>query len=144
MATSPSSAETATVTEKNILREGVTAYSKPAEKPPSNNKEEDSEKNLKEVQQVIREERYVAGFKLVCIIVPTTLAYFLVMLDGSIISTAIPQITSTFPDSLLDVGWYGSAYQLASSAIQPLSGKVYMYFNTKASCWQSMHACSMS
>ncbi|KAL2866060.1 MDR family MFS transporter [Aspergillus lucknowensis] len=66
----------------------------------------------------------------VIILIPTTLVYFLLMLDGSIISVAIPAITSAF-DSLLDIGWYGGAYQLASSAFQPLSGKIYTYFSTK-------------
>lgn len=64
------------------------------------------------------------------IIVPATLVYFLVMLDGSIISTAIPQITVEF-NSLLDVGWYGSAYQLTSSAFVPLAGKIYTFFSIK-------------
>jgi hypothetical protein len=91
--------------------------------------EADSEKNPKE-----EEHEYVTGVKLIFIIISVTLVYFLVMLDGSIVSTAIPQITSDF-DSLLDVGWYGSAYQLASSACQPLSGKIYTYFNTKASTY---------
>ncbi|KAF2194356.1 MFS general substrate transporter [Zopfia rhizophila CBS 207.26] len=52
------------------------------------------------------------------------------MLDSSIISTAIPQITDEF-NSLLDVGWYGSAYQLASSAFVPLAGKIYTLFPIK-------------
>ncbi|KAK1759802.1 MFS general substrate transporter [Echria macrotheca] len=73
---------------------------------------------------------YVTGPKLFAILVPTTLVYFLVMLDGSIIATAIPAITTQF-DSLLDIAWYGSAYQLASAAFQPLSGKIYTYFSTK-------------
>ncbi|TQB76273.1 hypothetical protein MPDQ_000581 [Monascus purpureus] len=73
---------------------------------------------------------YVNGITALIIIVPTTLVYFLLMLDGSIISMAIPTITSQF-DSLLDTGWYGGAYQLASSAFQPLSGKIYTYFSTK-------------
>ncbi|KAH7323910.1 putative MFS transporter [Rhexocercosporidium sp. MPI-PUGE-AT-0058] len=59
-----------------------------------------------------------------------TIACFLVLLDVSIIATAIPQITSEF-QSLLDVGWYGSAYQLTSSAFQPFSGKIYAHFSTK-------------
>ena len=45
-------------------------------------------------------------------------------------STATPAITSEF-DSLVDIGWYGSAYQLGSSAFQPLSGKIYRYFSIK-------------
>ncbi|KAI4867402.1 MFS general substrate transporter [Hypoxylon rubiginosum] len=76
------------------------------------------------------EREYVHGIKLFAIMVPTTLVYFLLMLDGSIVSTAIPAITSEF-NSLLDIGWYGSAYQLASSSFQPLSGKIYTYFSTK-------------
>ncbi|KAL4778866.1 putative MFS transporter [Aspergillus varians] len=46
--------------------------------------------------------------RLILIIFPVTLAYFLLMLDTSIVSTAVPEITSRF-NSLLDVGWYGSA-----------------------------------
>lgn len=67
----------------------------------------------------------------VLIMIPVTLAYFLVMLDNSVITTAVPSITSHF-NSLLDIGWYGSAYQLASSAFVPMSGKIYTHFSTKA------------
>lgn len=74
----------------------------------------------------------VSGLKRALIIMPTTLVHFLVMLDSSIISTAIPQITDEF-DSLLDVGWYGSAYQLASSAFVPLAGRIYTLFSIKVS-----------
>jgi len=75
----------------------------------------------------------LSGLKRALIILPATLVYFLVMLDSSIISTAIPQITDEF-NSLLDVGWYGSAYQLASSAFVPLAGKIYTFFPIKVSC----------
>ncbi|KAI1413389.1 MFS general substrate transporter [Hypoxylon sp. FL1857] len=59
-----------------------------------------------------------------------TIVYFLIMLDNTILATAIPYITDEF-HSLLDVGWYGSAYQLASSALQPLGGKVYSKLSSK-------------
>ncbi|KAF3067388.1 putative HC-toxin efflux carrier TOXA [Daldinia childiae] len=52
------------------------------------------------------------------------------MLDNTILATAIPYITDEF-HSLLDVGWYGSAYQLACSALQPFGGKIYSKFNSK-------------
>ncbi|KAL4899479.1 hypothetical protein BDW74DRAFT_183735 [Aspergillus multicolor] len=68
--------------------------------------------------------------RLMVILFPVTLTYFLLLLDTSIIATAIPQITSHF-HSLLDVGWYGSAYQLGYAAFQPMSGKLYTYFDTK-------------
>ena len=45
---------------------------------------------------------------------------------------AIPRITSDF-HSLSDVGWYGSAYMLASCSLQPLTGKIYAHFGTKVS-----------
>ena len=72
----------------------------------------------------------LSGLKRALIIAPVTVVYFLVMLDTAIVSTAIPRITDEF-DSLLDVGWYGSAFQLASSAFVPLAGKIYTYFPTK-------------
>ena len=47
----------------------------------------------------------IPTLQIVLVLVPVTLVYFLVMLDNSIIATAIPSITSEF-NSLLDVGWY--------------------------------------
>ncbi|KAI0132386.1 putative aflatoxin efflux pump [Xylariales sp. AK1849] len=64
------------------------------------------------------------------IIVCIFLAMFLVALDRTIVSTAIPQITDDF-DSLGDVGWYGSAYQLTTSACQLLFGRVYRFYDVK-------------
>jgi len=55
---------------------------------------------------------YLTGIKLWTVIGCITLVFFLVLLDIAIIATAVPQITSDF-HSLEDVGWYGSAYQLA-------------------------------
>ncbi|KAL2871247.1 MDR family MFS transporter [Aspergillus lucknowensis] len=73
---------------------------------------------------------WLEGWKLLSVIGGVTLVSFLMLLDTSIISTAIPVITRDF-NSLVDVGWYGSAYQLASAALQPLTGKVYENFSAK-------------
>ncbi|KAI1768455.1 MFS general substrate transporter [Hypoxylon sp. FL1150] len=73
---------------------------------------------------------YISGVKLALVLSAITIVYFLVMLDTTIVATAIPYITNDF-HSLLDVGWYGSAYLLSSSALQPLSGKVYSKLNSK-------------
>ncbi|KAI1329047.1 major facilitator superfamily domain-containing protein [Xylariaceae sp. FL0255] len=73
---------------------------------------------------------YVTGFKLWSVLVSTAVLFFLVLLDNSILSTAIPRITTQF-HSLPDQGWYVGAYQLTSSVLQPLTGKIYTYFNTK-------------
>ena len=53
-----------------------------------------------------------------------------VALDNTIISTAIPTITTVF-HSLNDVGWYGSAYLLTTTSLQPFFGKVYINCNPK-------------
>ncbi|KAH7374212.1 major facilitator superfamily transporter [Cadophora sp. MPI-SDFR-AT-0126] len=73
---------------------------------------------------------YMAGVKLWLLVTAITLGTSLVLLDMSIIATAIPQITTEF-HTLADVGWYGSSYLLASSALQPLTGKLYARFNIK-------------
>ncbi|KAI6091008.1 MFS general substrate transporter [Hypoxylon rubiginosum] len=73
---------------------------------------------------------YVTGVKLALIVATVGFASFLILLDLMIVSTAIPKITDEF-HSLGDVGWYASAYQFGSAAPQPLTGKVYKYFNTK-------------
>jgi MFS family permease len=41
-----------------------------------------------------------------------------------------PKITNQF-HSLEDVGWYGSAYLLTSTSLQPTYGKIYQQFNLK-------------
>lgn len=73
---------------------------------------------------------YHSGLNLVAVLAAVVFPYFLVMLDASIVSTAAPQITTTF-NSLLDVGWYGAAYELTSSAPQPPSGKIYTKFSLR-------------
>ncbi|KGO65250.1 Major facilitator superfamily domain, general substrate transporter [Penicillium italicum] len=76
------------------------------------------------------EHEWVTGFKLFAIMVAVTLVALLMLLDTSIVVTAVPRITSEF-HSLSDVGWYGSAYQLACAALQPLTGRVYMNLDSK-------------
>jgi MFS family permease len=73
---------------------------------------------------------YPSGLAVTLILTSVTLAYFLFFLDLAVLSTATPAITSEF-DSLVDVGWYGGAYQLGSAAFQPLTGKIYSQFSTK-------------
>ncbi|KAJ5170102.1 MFS general substrate transporter [Penicillium coprophilum] len=68
--------------------------------------------------------------RVVCLIVSSFVAMFLVALDRTIISTAIPKITDEF-DSFDDVGWYGSAYLLTCCAFQLLFGKLYKLFSVR-------------
>lgn len=76
------------------------------------------------------DSKFPTGIALWSILGPVTIAYFLVFLDMCVVSTATPAITERF-NSLVDVGWYGGAYQLGSSALQPLTGKIYSHFNVK-------------
>lgn len=64
------------------------------------------------------------------IITSTFLATFIVALDRTILSTAIPQITNDF-DSLGDIGWYGSAYMLTTAAFQLLFGRIYRFYDLR-------------
>jgi hypothetical protein len=50
------------------------------------------------------EPEWLSGVKLFSVISGMTLASFLVLLDSSILATAVPKITSQF-HSLADVGW---------------------------------------
>ncbi|XTI91378.1 major facilitator superfamily domain-containing protein [Cenococcum geophilum] len=56
---------------------------------------------------------------------------FLVALDATIIGTALPAITTEYR-SLDDIGWYGSAYLLTLTALQPTFGRLFAMWNTKA------------
>ncbi|KAF3765317.1 efflux pump protein [Cryphonectria parasitica EP155] len=75
-------------------------------------------------------KEYAEGFQLYAIVGTMTLMMFTVLLDVSILGTAIPKITTQF-HSVAATGWYAGCYQLASSSLQPLTGKIYSNFNSK-------------
>ncbi|KAF1361022.1 efflux pump protein [Lizonia empirigonia] len=77
-----------------------------------------------------RERQYLTGLRLAIFLGSLTLVSFLVLLDMSILGTAIPQITTEF-NALADVGWYIGAYNLYAATLQPLSGKLYTNFSNK-------------
>ncbi|CAG9998536.1 unnamed protein product [Clonostachys byssicola] len=70
------------------------------------------------------------GFRIYAVSVVLALSVLMVGLDASIVATANPKITDDF-NSLADVGWYGSAFQLTVCATQLSWGKVYMLFPVK-------------
>lgn len=63
---------------------------------------------------------------LLCLVLGT----FLVGVDTTIISVAIPRISTDFR-ALDSVGWYGSAYLMTLTASKPTMGKVYKMFSPK-------------
>ncbi|EED16027.1 MFS toxin efflux pump (AflT), putative [Talaromyces stipitatus ATCC 10500] len=77
-----------------------------------------------------REQEYLPLSKVIIIVLAIYLAAFLVALDQTIIGVAIPKITDQFR-SLSDIAWYGSAYFLTSTALQPSYGRIYKTFNVK-------------
>jgi hypothetical protein len=74
------------------------------------------------------EFEYPAFSRVVVIILGLYLAVFLVALDQTIIGVAIPKITDKFK-SIEDIAWYGSAYFLTSTALQPSYGRIYKIFS---------------
>ncbi|KAL3464600.1 major facilitator superfamily domain-containing protein [Aspergillus heterothallicus] len=92
---------------------------------------DDSPKSIEAgVTATTEPEEWISGISLFMVISGVTLVVFLMLLDTSIVATAVPKITNHF-HSLQDVAWYGSAYTLASCALQPLTGKFYTYFKSK-------------
>ncbi|KAI1074271.1 major facilitator superfamily domain-containing protein, partial [Whalleya microplaca] len=105
------------------VSQNMTTYSKP--------RYFESRRDLEEpIAKPEAGDEYVTGIKLVAVVSCVALGCFLMLVDTMVISTAIPRITDEF-HSLVDVGWYASAYQFGISAPQPLIGKVYTHFKTK-------------
>ncbi|KAL4814990.1 major facilitator superfamily domain-containing protein [Aspergillus spinulosporus] len=76
------------------------------------------------------EIRYPSALRLTFILVGLNLSMFLVGLDNTILSSAIPKITDRF-HALGDVGWYASAYLLTNCAFQLFWGKLYTFYIVK-------------
>lgn len=70
------------------------------------------------------------AFRFWLIMFSNFLCLFLVALDRTIVTTAIPRITDDF-NSLGDIGWYGSAYMLTSATSQLLFGRLYKLYGMK-------------
>lgn len=75
-----------------------------------------------------KEPEYPPLSKVIIVILALYLAIFLVALDQTIIGVAIPKITDQFK-SISDIAWYGSAYFLTSTALQPSYGRIYKIFS---------------
>ena len=73
---------------------------------------------------------YPRAFRLSLILLSLFLGTFLVAIDTTIISVAIPKISTQF-HALNDVGWYGSTYLITITAFQPAGGTIYKLYNPK-------------
>jgi MFS family permease len=74
--------------------------------------------------------QYPRGIRLLLITTGLLLSMFVAAIDSTIISTAIPSITTEF-GTISDIAWYGSAYIVMQAAWQPVWGKAYRYFPLK-------------
>lgn len=72
----------------------------------------------------------LTGLPLIAVTVALSAAVFLVAMDVNVIATAIPRITGEFR-SLDDIGWYGSAFLMATCATQIPYGRIYTIFPAK-------------
>lgn len=120
--------------EKQQVENGVTSDAADLDKGPNtvgfSHPENPADDGAKAAEATDREYEWITGVKLWLVLSSLTLVCFLMTLDMSIIVTAIPRITSQF-HSLTDVGWYGTAYLFANSAVQPLTGRLYSRFGSK-------------
>lgn len=91
-----------------------------------------TEQSQDRIEHFKDESQYPHGLKLSLIIIAICLSVFLVALDQTIIAPALGAITEEY-QSVKDIGWYGSAYLLTSTALQPIYGKMYRVFNIKIS-----------
>ncbi|KAJ5796867.1 uncharacterized protein N7518_005407 [Penicillium psychrosexuale] len=77
-----------------------------------------------------KEPQYPGKAKLILITLSLSLCMFLVGLDNTIISSAIPKITDDF-NALEDVGWYASAFMLTVCTFQLMWGKLFTFYTIK-------------
>ncbi|CAI7596834.1 unnamed protein product [Penicillium discolor] len=94
--------------------------------------ESKSEENRLSSQKsvALAEPEYPGPAQVALIMTCILCAIFIMSLDRTIISTAIPQITNEF-NSLDDIGWYGSAFMVTACCFQLLWGKVYGFYPAK-------------
>lgn len=76
------------------------------------------------------DDRYPTGWSFALVMTSLVCGVLLVAIDNTIIAVAIPKISTDFK-ALDNVGWYGSAYLLTETALQPTLGNFYKYFDVK-------------
>lgn len=94
------------------------------------NKEQVNAVNADVSQPEPVDKKYPTGWKFALVITSLVCGVLLVAIDNTIIAVAVPKISTDFK-ALDDVGWYGSAYLLTETALQPTLGNFYKYFGVK-------------
>jgi MFS family permease len=109
--------------------DGTSTHDLQAIQTPANEKNE-TPIDDSQISDDLEEHQYPGKVKLTLIILSLCLCMFLVGLDNTIISSAIPKITDDF-HALEDVGWYASAYMLTVCAFQLMWGKLFTFYTVK-------------
>ncbi|KAM0720750.1 hypothetical protein Q7P37_004887 [Cladosporium fusiforme] len=112
---------------------GTMAPSPTPEKVPKLEAGIDKPGNAGDAFNVKDENEYASGISLVLLMISLMLGMFLVALDNTILSTAIPKITDEFED-LNQVSWYGAAYFMTFGGFQSTWGKLYKYNPCQNGC----------
>ena len=73
---------------------------------------------------------YPTGYRLALIVASLCMTVFLFALDGTILATALPVITSEL-HGLDDVSWYSAAFFITTCAFQLPFGRAYVLLNLK-------------
>ncbi|KAK8075128.1 hypothetical protein PG997_009791 [Apiospora hydei] len=107
---------------------------------PSLEENRDADRVDKSLQDALENSNHeVKGWSLALLITGLSVVVFLISIDRTVITTAIPYITAEF-HSTPDIGWYGASYLLTSCAFQPVFGRVFTSFHIK---WSYMLAMCM-
>ena len=75
---------------------------------------------------------YPEGWHLALTLLGLAFGTFLMALDTTIITVAVPEIATEF-NALSQVGWIGSAYLITLTSFQPIAGSCYKSFDPKYS-----------
>ena len=90
----------------------------------------DTKAEVRETQQSKDKDHHAISLKLGLVIASLYLGTLLVAIDTTIITVAVPKISTVFK-ALDDIGWYGSGYLLTVTACQPSFGKVFKFFKAQ-------------
>ncbi|CAI6337626.1 unnamed protein product [Periconia digitata] len=71
-----------------------------------------------------------SGIRLILLTIGIMTSIFLAALDSTIVTTAIPAITTEF-GTISNIAWYGAGYGCTQTAFQSAWGKAYKYFPLK-------------
>ncbi|KAJ5618210.1 MFS toxin transporter [Penicillium herquei] len=73
---------------------------------------------------------YLDGWALGSLALALMSSGFMLSLDDTILSTAIPRITNDF-HSLNDIGWYGASYLVTQMSLIPTCGRIYTFYDIR-------------